>query len=319
MTGPVLRTDLVTVFRLRAFVPTDIAERVRADLRTLSGVRHVLVTVDPGHETALVTADVDPAAADKVLEDIRRIGIGADDLSLSRDEKITLGGSVPLGEARLAWAAVLGEARANARPISRYLLLMIVAGVIAAFGVIDRNEILIVGAMAVSPDLLPLCAACVGIEARRPRLAGRAIGTLLLGLGLAAFVGGLLGFVLETTGWLPEDFHIRGGGIGSLARIDLSTIIVASAAGVAAMLSFETRASAAVGVAISVTTIPAAAYAGVAAGLGDGEDFVRGMAVLGVNVTSLLVTGTATLIVQRLRGSAPVSSSRATSRRQSSR
>jgi uncharacterized hydrophobic protein (TIGR00271 family) len=304
MTGPVLRTDLVTVFRLRAFVPTEIAERVRADLRGLDGVRHVMVGVDPGHETALVTADVDPAAADRVLEDIREIGIAAEDLSLSRDEKITLGGSAPLGETRLAWAAVLGEARANARPISRYLLLMIVAGVIAAFGVIDRNEILIVGAMAVSPDLLPLCAACVAIEARRPRLAGRAIGTLLLGLGLAACVGALIGFVLEVTGWLPENFHIRGGGIGTLARIDLSTIIVASAAGVAAILAFETRASSAVGVAISVTTIPAAAYAGVAAGLGDADDFVHGMAVLGVNLTALLVTGTATLVVQRLQSGA---------------
>jgi Domain of unknown function (DUF389) len=85
------------------------------------------------------------------------------------------------------------------------------------------------------------------------------------------------------------------------------------------MLAFETRASAAVGVAISVTTIPAAAYAGVAAGLGEGEDFVRGLAVLGVNVTALLVTGTATLMAQRLRGSGPASPSRVTSRRQSSR
>ena len=35
------------------------------------------------------------------------------------------------------------------------------------------------------------------------------------------------------------------------------------------MLALETRASAAVGVAVSVTTIPAAAYLGVAAGLGE--------------------------------------------------
>lgn len=67
-----------------------------------------------------------------------------------------------------------------------------------------------------------------------------------------------------------------------------------------------------------MTTIPAAAYAGVAAGLGQGEEFARGLAVLGVNVITLLVTGTATLVIQRSRGSA-ADSSRATSRRQSSR
>ena len=305
MTGPILRTDLVTVFRLRAYVPTDVVERLRDDLRAVRGVRHVLVTSDAGEPTAMVTADVDPAAADAVLEDIRRIGIDADDLSLSRDEKITLGGTTPLGEARLAWAAVLGEARANARPISRYLLLMTVAGVIAAFGVIDRNDILIVGAMAVSPDLLPLCAACVGLEARRPSLITRAVRTLLLGLGIACGVAALLGFVLDVTGWLPENFELRGGGIGTLARVDLSTVLVAAVAGIAAILSFETRASAAVGVAISVTTIPAAAYAGVALGLGDIEDALGGLAVLGVNLCSLLVTGTATLAVQRLRSGPP--------------
>jgi uncharacterized hydrophobic protein (TIGR00271 family) len=305
MTGPILRTDLVTVFRLRAFVSDEVVERVRADLRGLQGVRHVLVTSDPGQPTSLVTADVDPAAADRVLEDIREIGIGADDLSLSRDEKITLGGSTPIGEARLAWAAVLGEARANARPLSRYLLLMMIAGVIAAFGIIDRNDILIVGAMAVSPDLLPLCAACVGLEARRHSLVARALRTLLLGLGITCAVAALLGFVLELIGWLPQDFHVRGGGIGTLARVDLSTVLVAGVAGIAAILSFETRASAAVGVAISVTTIPAAAYAGVAFGLGDLDDALHGLAVLGVNVVTLLVAGTATLAFQRLRSGPP--------------
>ena len=294
MTGAVLRTDLVTVFRLRAFVPDQVVERVREDLRGVPGVHHVMVIGDRGQPSSLVTADVDPAAADRVLEDIREIGIGADDLSLSRNEKITLGGNTPLG-----------EARANARPISRYLLLMTIAGVIAAFGVIDRNDILIVGAMAVSPDLLPLCAACVGIEARRPGLVWGALRTLLLGLGIACGMGVLLGFVLDVTGWLPENFHLRGGGIGTLARVDISTIIVASVAGIAAILSFETRASSAVGVAISVTTIPAAAYAGVALGLGDVEDALGGLAVLGVNLVSLLVTGTGTLVLQRLRSGPP--------------
>ena len=69
---------------------------------------------------------------------------------------------------------------------------MVVAGVIAAFGVIERSTILIVGAMAVSPDLLPMSAACVALVARRPRLFGRAFGTLAPGLGLA-IAGGVAG------------------------------------------------------------------------------------------------------------------------------
>ncbi len=57
--------------------------------------------------------------------------------------------------------------------------------------------------------------------------------------------------------------------LGSLTSVNNETIAVALAAGVAGMLALETRASSGVGVAISVTTIPAAAYLGVAAGLGE--------------------------------------------------
>ena len=59
----------------------------------------------------------------------------------------------------------MGQARANSWPLARYLALINVAAVIAAVGVIISSPILIVGAMAVSPDLLPICATCVGIVA----------------------------------------------------------------------------------------------------------------------------------------------------------
>ena len=52
----------------------------------------------------------------------------------------------------------------NARPIARYVAFMFVAGLIAGgYGVTRRSEILIVGAMAVSPDLLPITAIAVGV------------------------------------------------------------------------------------------------------------------------------------------------------------
>jgi hypothetical protein len=65
------------------------------------------------------------------------------------------------------------------------------------------------------------------------------------------------------------------------------------------MLALETRASSAVGVAISVTTIPASAYFGVAAGLGETSKAAGALLVLGINVAMLLVGGCVTLIAQR--------------------
>ena len=66
------------------------------------------------------------------------------------------------------------------------------------------------------------------------------------------------------------------------------------------MLALETRASSGVGVAISVTTIPAAAYLGVAVGLGERENVGGAIAVLGTNVGMLVLATSATLAVQRV-------------------
>ena len=154
-------------------------------------------------------------------------------------------------------------------PLGRYLALMTVAGVVAALGVIRDNLILIVGAMAVSPDLLPVCAVRVGIVGRRIALARRAGTTLLLGLLLVAGVGCGLAALLDATDVIDGVLRFGSGGLESLGTTDYSTVLIALAAGMAAMLSFETRAAAAVGVAISVTTIPASALLGVAVGLGD--------------------------------------------------
>jgi hypothetical protein len=54
-----------------------------------------------------------------------------------------------------------------------------------------------------------------------------------------------------------------------------------------------------VGVAISITAIPAAAYLGVAAGDGEAGKALYALGVPEVNVAMLLVAGTLTLIVQR--------------------
>jgi uncharacterized protein DUF389 len=64
------------------------------------------------------------------------------------------------------------------------------------------------------------------------------------------------------------------------------------------MLALETRASSAVGVAISVTTVPASSYLGVAAGVGEIEQAAGALAVLAINVAMLVTGGTLALITQ---------------------
>ena len=67
---------------------------------------------------------------------------------------------------------------------------------------------------------------------------------------------------------------------------------------IAAMLALETRASSAVGVAISVTTIPASSYLGVAAGVGEIGKAAGALAVMGINIAMLVTGGTLALMTK---------------------
>ncbi len=292
------------MLRLRSSVEAHRATHFVTALRQIEGVRRIVRQPDESSVTAGVVfvADVEPAAADRLVEEIMAMGIAVDDYVLERVDVVAplrrhLGGAGNVGG--FAWVEVMGQARANSRPLARYLALINVAAVIAAIGVITGSSILIVGAMAVSPDLLPICATCVGVVAGRYRLARRAFVTLTLGLLLVVVTAAVLSALLKLAGLLPAHFAVSDSSLKTLAKTDYSTVLIALAAGIAAMLSFETRASAAVGVAISVTTIPASAYLGVAIGTGGAGTGLGALAVLIVNVTLLLFSGSLTLVVQR--------------------
>jgi uncharacterized hydrophobic protein (TIGR00271 family) len=295
------------MFNLRAYVGSDRVDAVARALHEHPGARHIIVsgvTVDT--DVALITAELDDESADAVVVELTALGVDAGDLSIARVQVVRPmtpeGYTLEVGSHRdtLVWSEVADQAIENVGVRPSNLAYMAVAGVIAAFGVLEHSAILIVGAMAVSPDLLPLTAAAVAIVARRPLLLGRAAGTLLPGLVTTVVAAWLVTLALRAAGVVHADTDIHTGVVYSLAHVSVATVCVAAAAGVAGMLSFETRASFAVGVAISVTTIPAAAYVGVAAGLTAWDGAAGALAVLGVNLVVLLVAGTATLGLQNL-------------------
>jgi uncharacterized hydrophobic protein (TIGR00271 family) len=290
------------MLHLRVFGDSTAMADVARRLDALSGAGHVSVAAGVHEGEALVTADVRAPAADAALEMLGELEIPSEDISLLRFDAIGPSGASTEPVA-LVWADLLGQARLNARTAVRYLVFMAVAGVIASFGVIEQDQILIIGAMAVSPDLLPITATCTGLVLRRRRLIRRGLVSLLLGLGVACIFAALVTGFLDLCGLLPHDFDVHQVGLTSQQSVSAETILVAFAAGVAGMLAVETRASMGVGVAISVTTIPAAAFLGVAAGVGQFSKSLGALSVLGVNITMMLLGGSLALSVQRRFGS----------------
>ena len=264
----------------------------------MPGVNHLTRLPVATDHTVQVVAEMDPHQVEAAFALLEAQGVPPESIGVSRIDWIRPISAVPPDSGSLLWIDLIGSARVVATIGSRYLTLMAIAGVIAAYGVIINNAVLIVGAMAVSPDLLPLIAASVGIVGRRWRLVRRSSMALIVGFGAATLAAaaitlmltviGMIGAVDQTTGLVPSMSHI---GVGTLG--------VALAAGVAGTVAFETRASAAVGVAISVTTIPAAASAGVAAGIGDWPRVISALSVLLVNIVAIVFAGCVTLVAQR--------------------
>ena len=292
------------MLRLDAFAPVELVDEVRTALVTLPGVRHVSTGASTSEGLVALTAEVDTSSADAAVDRLAEFGIASDDLTLWR-----VPGIQPLGWKRRTrssdsdvqvWAEIVGRADEHAHLGSSYLVFMAAAGVIAGIGVLTASAVLLVGAMAISPDLLPVSASAIGIVERRWRLAARALGALSVGLGTAAVSAFATAALLRLFGQVPADLVLAETTIGdALTHLGPGSLMVAATAGVAGMMAFERPGSAAVGVAISVTTIPAAAYVGAALAMGRDDPMWGALVVLLSNVAMLVIASTATLMVQR--------------------
>jgi uncharacterized hydrophobic protein (TIGR00271 family) len=288
------------MMQVEVFGPSGLMAEVASALDALDGVTRVrrVEAARPGH--SVVAASARPRAVDPLLDELTRLEVPGSDIAVTRVDAVEWTATRD-GETGLVWADVLGQAWVNARPIGRYLTLMLAAGVIAGYGVIERNAILIVGAMAVSPDLLPITAIAVGLVGRSGRLATDALLTLAAGMAMTGAAATALSFALDQGDLVPSGFSLSSASdaLGGLTSINDETVVVALVAGIAGMLTLETRASSAVGVAVSVTTIPAAAYLGVAAGLGEVGTASGALGLLATNVAMMVLGASATLVVQR--------------------
>ena len=296
------------MLQLRVFVPPGRASEVLATLRDIDGLHNLvhMAGVEVVHGDDLITAVVDPVAANGVVDRLRGLQIdrpGA--VALIRQDRTEVR---PIESDDLGyWDAsadailmeeVVDESRENARLSLTYLLYMVAAGIIAGIGVGQDESVLIVGAMAISPDLLPLSAICVGVVARERRTVFVGLSALLAGLGVAALSAGILVLLADAAGLfvavdLPSNVFTA-----FVTDPSWASVVVALSAGVVAMLSIERRASSAVGVAISVTTIPAAAAIGVTLGLGEWHSMLGAAEVLAINLACLMVAGSLTLLIQ---------------------
>jgi uncharacterized hydrophobic protein (TIGR00271 family) len=292
------------VLRLDSFVPTGIADEVGRALGALAGVRHVRTGPVATDGTVMISADVDVDAADAAIDALAAFGVDAADSTLWRVPGIQplawRGRGRSPGASGQVWAEIVGRADEHAQLGASYLVFMISAGIIAGIGVLTGSAVLIVGAMALSPDLLPISATSIGIVERRWDLAARALRVLAIGLAAAALGAFAATVLMRVTGVISDDLVLAHTTIGeALTKLSPGSLVVALTAGVAGMMAFERPGGAAVGVAISVTTIPVAGYVGAALAMGRDDPVWSATFVLLTNVVMVILASSVTLATQR--------------------
>ena len=200
------------------------------------------------------------------------------------------------------WELVEARIRSGAVYAPSFYILLAIAGLIGAVGILTNSQILIVGAMVVGPEYNAIISVALGIDQRARRPVLRGLLALLVGFAAAMVVTLLFGLVIRWSGHTPRLYEDGVRPVSSLINNpNLFSVVVAVLAGIVGVVSLtEARASALIGVFISVTTIPAAADVGLSVAYSSWAE-ARGSAFqLLLNVVLLIAVGAGALRLQRI-------------------
>ena len=299
------------MLHLRLIVPADRTDSVVNLMEKTVGTVHLVVLPGAARDPAgdLVTCDVAREAADELLSELSAMGleqdgsIAVEEVSVSLSDRADRAEREAPGEPADAvlWDH-LTEATHEESTISvTYLAFLCVATMIAACGVVLDNAILIVGAMAVGPEFGPLAGICTAVVQRAPRLAWRSTVALIVGFLVAMAATTAFSLLMDGLGLFSESkLEADRTNTEFIWNPDAFSFVVALLAGIAGTLSLtSSKSGALVGVAISVTTVPAAANAAVALSYGDYAQMWGSSQQLVVNLVGILLAGTLTLLAQK--------------------
>ncbi|MEV0206053.1 DUF389 domain-containing protein [Streptomyces sp. NPDC050788] len=300
------------MLHLRLITPAGRTDDVVRLIEKTVGTTHLVVLPGAARNPAgdVVMCDVAREAGDELIGALRTLGLDKTgsiaveniDLSLSRRADKAEEEAPGEGADAVLWEGLADATHEESTLSVTYVAFITLATMIAACGVVLDNAILIVGAMAVGPEFGPLAGICTSVVQRRPRLALRSLTALLVGFAGAMLVTVGFALFMDAVGLFHEsDLEGKRPNTAFVYAPDAFSFIVAVLAGIAGTLSLTSAKSGAlVGVAISVTTVPAAANAAVALAYGDTSQTIGSTNQLLLNLLGIVLAGTATLAAQKI-------------------
>lgn len=297
------------MLHVRVIAPADLSDQVVEFLSTTTGVAHIVrvpkAAISPAGD--VITADVARETANEVLDGLKSIDI--DNRGSITAEVLDTVISQTAYEAEddaegdpadaVIWDELIGRTREESTLNLTFLAFLCLACLIAAVGVVTDSPVTIVGAMVVGPEFGPLAALAVSIVRRTWPLARRSLLALLVGFPVAMGVTAVGTLAAEAAGWVTLTSVRELQQVDFVFQVGPFSLVVALLAGAAGMLSLMSAKSAAlVGVFISVTTVPAAGLAVVAATVGEWDIAGLSALQLAVNLFGIVLAGVLVLLVR---------------------
>lgn len=299
------------MLHVRVVSPAALTQRLGDLLSAAPGVQNLVV--QPGAATRpngdAVQFDMHNEAANPVFRDLRGLGLDRDGSICVEQVDATLADHAPaadhgalMRERAPVWEMVDATIRAGAAYSPSFYILLVIAGLIGAVGILTNSQILIVGAMVVGPEYSAIIAVALGISKRDRGPMRDGLLALLWGFLTAIVITLLFALAVRGAGQAPASFLAGTRPVSNLINTpNIYALIVAILAGLVGVVSLtEARANALIGVFISVTTIPAAADIGVSLAFSSWRE-ARGSALqLLLNIVVLIAVGAAGLSTQRM-------------------
>jgi uncharacterized hydrophobic protein (TIGR00271 family) len=299
------------MLHVRMVSPANLTEQLTDSLVAAPGVNNVVVQAGAGRrpDGDAVQFDVREDAANPVFHALRESGLDRIcviavqqvDAALADHQHGTAEHGALRREKAPVWEMVEAVIRDGATYAPSFYILLAIAGLIGAVGILTNSQILIVGAMVVGPEYHAIIAVALGLHKRDRDAVRDGLFALLWGFLAAIVVTALFGLAVRVLGIAPADYL---AGIRPVAQLidtpNVYSIIVAVLAGIVGVVSLtEARVNALIGVFISVTTIPAAAAMGLSIAFANWYAVLGSALQLLLNVVVLIVVGAAGLSVQR--------------------
>lgn len=298
------------MLQLRVICPAANTPSVTDLLRTEPGIAHVVVTRGVSQQPAgdVIEAAIAREVANDVLDRLTELGIArTGEISLHSldtvvSETATAAEADTHGEGADAviWDELLATTGEESQLNGIFLAFLTLSCLLAAVGIITDSAITIVGAMVVGPDFGPLAALAVALVAKRCALAARASLALGVGYPTAMLITSILALIARATGLFDPATLSHLHAAAFIYNIGPYSAIVALLAGAAGMLALTSEKSGVlIGVFISVTTVPAAGFAVLAAVAEHWVQCGEALLQLLINLLGITVAGTLTLAVRQ--------------------